>query len=136
MATDVSSPADVEELVRRFYGAVAQDELLVPMFNDVARVDWSEHLPKLTAFWCRALFGTPGYQGNPYAKHRAIHAQAPFTAEHFARWLELFEETVDHGWSGERAESMKALALRVAEVHSRQLVGAPVELGARLEIIP
>jgi hypothetical protein len=24
--------------------------LLGPMFNDVARVDWSEHLPKLTAF--------------------------------------------------------------------------------------
>jgi hemoglobin len=132
---DVSSPADVEQIVRRFYGAVAQDDLLGPMFNDVAQVDWSEHLPKLTAFWCRALFGTAGYQGNPYAKHRVIHAQAPFTAEHFARWLELFEETVDDGWCGERAESMKALAHRVAEVHGRQLVGTPVDFGGPLEII-
>ena len=42
-------------MVRRFYADVTQDDLLGPMFNEVARVHWSEHLPKLTAFWCRAL---------------------------------------------------------------------------------
>lgn len=123
---DVSSPDEVEALVRTFYGAVAQDALLGPLFNEVARVDWSEHLPKLTAFWCRALFGTPGYQGNPFAKHRAVHDVEPFTAAHFVRWLELFEETVDGGWAGEYAESMKLLARNVARVHSGQLIGEEV----------
>ncbi|HQF92844.1 MAG TPA: group III truncated hemoglobin [Microthrixaceae bacterium] len=123
---DVCSPEAVGDVVRIFYGAVAQDELLGPVFNDVARVDWSEHLPKLSAFWCRALFGTPGYQGNPFAKHRAVHERAPFTAAHFERWLELFEETVDDGWQGEYAETMKILARNVARVHSGQLIGAPV----------
>ena len=123
---DVSSPAEVEVLVRTFYGAVAQDALLGPLFNDVARVDWSEHLPKLCAFWNRALFSLPGYQGNPYAKHRAVHEQSPFTAEHFVRWLELFEETIDGGWAGPNAEAMKALAGKVARVHGSQFLGGPV----------
>lgn len=33
------------------------DDLLGPVFNEVAQVNWPEHLAKLTAFWCRALFG-------------------------------------------------------------------------------
>ena len=58
--SDLDSPEEIAEMVRRFYADVAMDDLLGPMFNDVARVDWSEHLPKLTAFWCRALLGLPG----------------------------------------------------------------------------
>lgn len=123
---DVDTRADVAELVRRFYGAVAQDDILGPMFNDVAQVDWSEHLPKLTAFWSRSVLGQRGYDGNPFAKHRAIHAIEPFTEAHFVRWLELFEETVDEGWVGERAEGMKHLARNVARVHSGQLIGEEV----------
>ena len=73
--SDLEAESDIAELVRRFYADVAQDELLGPMFNDVARVDWSEHLPKLTAFWCRALLGQPGYEGNPFRAHVLIHNQ-------------------------------------------------------------
>ena len=92
---DLDTPEEIAELVRRFYADVAQDDLLGPMFNDVAQVDWSEHLPKLTAFWCRALLGMPGYQGNPFRAHLLIHAQSEFTAAHFERWLNLFHETID-----------------------------------------
>ncbi len=59
-------------MVRRFYADVAMDDLLGPMFNDVARVDWSVHLPKLTAFWCRALLDQQGYAGNPFRAHARI----------------------------------------------------------------
>src|SRR5690606_40718107 len=52
---DLDDRVEIAEMVRRFYADVAQDDLLGPMFNDVAQVDWSAHLPKLTAFWCRAL---------------------------------------------------------------------------------
>ena len=45
---DLDSPGEIAEMVRRFYQDVAQDDLLGPVFNDVARVDWNEHLPKLT----------------------------------------------------------------------------------------
>ncbi len=120
---DLDTPVEVAEMVRRFYQGVAQDELLGPVFNDVAQVDWSEHLPKLTAFWCRALLGIEGYQGNPFRAHQLISQREPFTEAHFERWLELFHETLDDGWEGPTKEHASAMAERVAEVHSRQLVG-------------
>ena len=120
---DLDDPEQVAEMVRRFYADVAQDSLLGPMFNDIARVDWSAHLPKLTAFWCRALLSMPGYEGNPYRSHQITNAMSPFTVAHFERWLELFTETVDLGWAGPKAEHAKALGRKVAEVHCHQIVG-------------
>jgi len=124
---DLDTPEQVEEMVRRFYGDIAQDDLLGPMFNDVAKVDWSAHLPKLAAFWCRALFSMPGYQGNPYRSHQLIDAQSPFTVAHFERWLDLFTETLDLGWSGPKVDQAKALAYKVAQVHCHQIVGESLD---------
>jgi hemoglobin len=122
----------VTELVRRFYADVAQDSLLGPVFNDVARVDWSEHLPKLAAFWCRALFGTSGYVGNPFRAHRDVHDKSAFTEAHFRRWLELFEETIVLGWVGPTADRALGLARDVARVHSRQIIGGDLDVTSRL----
>ena len=124
-ARDLCGRDEVAEMVKRFYRDVAQDDLLGPMFNDIARVDWSEHLPKLTEFWCRALFGTSAYSGNPFRAHQLVHQKRAFTPAHFERWLDLFCETVDLGWVGANAEKVKALARNVARVHSHQL--CPVE---------
>ena len=115
-------------MVRRFYQDVAQDVLLGPMFDDVAQVDWSEHLPKLTLFWCRALLGIEGYRGNPFRAHAEVSARSPFTAAHFERWLQLFHETVECGWVGPNASRALELAHDVARVHSHQLVGTPVDV--------
>ena len=120
---DLDSPEQIEEMVRRFYRDVAQDDLLGPMFNDVARVDWSEHLPKLARFWCRALLGLPGYEGNPFRAHLLVHAQRAFTIDHFQRWLDLFHDTVELGWVGPNADRALQLAHNVARVHAGQLVG-------------
>jgi hemoglobin len=125
---DLDTPDEVAEMVRRFYADVAQDDLLGPMFNEVARVDWSEHLPKLTAFWCRALLGHPGYQGNPFRAHALVHAKEPFTPAHFRRWLTLFHETLELGWTGPNAQRAGDLADNVARVHSHQLLGHEVSL--------
>lgn len=124
---DLDCPSAIAEMVRRFYQDVAQDDLLGPVFNDVAAVDWGEHLPKLTAFWCRALLGIEGYSGNPFRAHSLVHARAPFTPAHFDRWLELFHDTVELGWVGPCAARALALADDVARVHRHQLL----EVGAR-----
>ncbi len=124
---DLDNPDEIAEMVHRFYADVAQDDLLGPVFNDVAKVDWSEHMTKLTAFWCRSLLSLPGYQGNPLRQHQQVHAIRPFTAAHFARWLALFHETVDEGWVGARADQAKAFAGRVAAAHSRLLATEPAE---------
>lgn len=124
---DLDSPDEIAELVRRFYRAVAQDELLGPVFNDVAAVDWAEHLPKLTAFWCRALLGIEGYSGNPFQKHAAVSERAPFTAAHFERWLSLFDDALEH-WSGTNVDRARELAVNVARVHGQRLIGGPPAL--------
>lgn len=124
---DLDSVSQIAEMVRRFYADVAQDELLGPMFNDVAQVDWSEHLPKLTAFWARALLGLSGYVGNPYRAHAEVNAKVPFQAAHFERWLSLFSETLED-WEGPNVDRALELAANVARVHSQQLIGVPVVL--------
>lgn len=120
---DLDDPAEIAEMVRRFYADVAQDDRLGPVFHEVAAVDWATHLPKLTAFWCRMLLSLPGYEGNPYREHQRIHDRRAFTTADFERWLTLFHDTIDHGWRGPKAEQAKAFARRVALAHSRQLVG-------------
>jgi hemoglobin len=129
---DLDDAAEIAEMVRRFYADVAHDGVLNPMFNDVARVDWAEHLPKLTAFWCRALLSMPGYEGNPYRVHSGLHARRAFERRHFERWLDLFHETLDLGWTGPKVVQAKALACKVAYVHSKQITGDAVVCEAPL----
>lgn len=120
---DLDDVVEIEEFVRRFYRDVAQDDLLGPIFNDVAHVDWAEHLPKLVAYWSRNLLGVPGYMGNPFRAHLSVHRKQSFTTADFDRWLEMFVETVDGGWSGPMAEKAKRFATNVALVQHRRLVG-------------
>lgn len=122
---DLDTVDEIAEMVRRFYADVAQDDLLGPVFEVTAEVDWVEHLPKLTAFWSRALLGVEGYAGNPFRAHAEVHARDPFTDAHFARWLALFGDTVTCGWTGPCADRALDLAARVAEVHRDNLIGAP-----------
>jgi hemoglobin len=96
---------------------------------EMARVDWSEHLPKLAAFWCRALLGMPGYEGNPFRAHQLVHSQRSFTTAHFERWLTLFHETLELGWTGPNVRRALDLADNVARVHSHQLLGHAVTIG-------
>ena len=133
---DLDSPGEIAEMVRSFYATVADDELLGPVFNDVAEVDWVEHLPKLTAFWCRALLGIEGYVGNPYRAHSLINDRAPLTHEHFDRWLDLFHDAVELGWTGPNAQRALDLAHNVARVHAGQLVGDRDEAGATGRLVP
>lgn len=125
LAGDLDTPEEIAEMVRRFYQDVAQDDLLGPLFNDVAHVDWNEHLPKLTRFWCRALLGIEGYVGNPFRAHSLVNDKAPFTAAHFERWLDLFHDAIELGWTGPNAQRALDLAHNVARVHASQLIGHP-----------
>lgn len=128
---DLVSPFEIASLVRRFYSRVSSDDLLGSVFNDVAQVDWSEHLPKLTAFWSRVLLDIPGFNGAPMQAHHRIHVQHEFTSEHFHRWLDLFFDTLDEGWVGPRAEYAKEVAASVARAHALQLCGEVLELEGR-----
>jgi hemoglobin len=106
---DITSRADIENLVNSFYAKVQSDNLLAPVFS---RVDWPKHLPIMYSFWTFALLGEIGYKSNMVQKHLAL----PIQHEHFARWLALFNSTVDENFSGEKAEEAKSRAYSMAVV--------------------
>ena len=121
---DLDGEAPIAELVRAFYARVQQDDLLAPVFVDQAQVDWDEHLPNITAFWMKLEHKVPGFSGVPTATHRRLAAAVPFRAEQFGRWVELFHDTIDAGWAGPHAESIKARAVHIARAQSRVVEGA------------
>jgi hemoglobin len=111
---DIETREDCERLVRAFYGRAFEDAMIGYLFTDVARLDLEAHVPRITSFWETILLGARTYGGGAFAPHAALNAKAPLREGHFARWVTLWEETVDALFAGERAELAKAHAQRVA----------------------
>lgn len=107
---DLATPTEVHHLVIDFYREVVFDELLEPVFGDVAEVDWAEHIPKLIDYWCWILFQQEGYAGAVTKVHRHLHGQAPIRPEHCDRWYGLWERSVDARWAGPQADRAKSHA--------------------------
>ncbi|WII73711.1 group III truncated hemoglobin [Bdellovibrio sp. 22V] len=106
----IETREDIELLVNSFYDKVRKDPLIGPIFNDVAQVDWDEHLPKLYNFWADLLLGENSYNGRPFPPHMKLNLQPG----HFEQWLRLFVATVDEHFVGLKAEEAKGRALRIA----------------------
>jgi len=113
-STDLNNRINISSLVDLFYEKVRADELLAPVF---AHVDWPRHLPVMYNFWSSMLLGDQTYQGNPFQKHINL----PIQAEHFNRWLLLFNQTVDENFSGEKANEVKDRARSIAGVFQNRL---------------
>ena len=95
---------DIEFLVNKFYDKVGSDPTIGFFFNDVAKVDWSHHLPKMYAFWETLLFGKASYKGNPMAIHFPINQKVALEKAHFAHWIQLWTQTIEENFSGEMAD--------------------------------
>ena len=118
--SDLTGRADIERLVNAFYDRVRQDDLLGFIFNDIAKTDWSTHLPKMYAFWETVMFRSGGYSGNPLAAHARLTPLTMMGRDQFDRWLTLFKATVDALFAGENAEHIKRCAEDMANViHGR-----------------
>lgn len=119
---DLDGRGDIHDLVVRFYREIVFDDLLEPVFGEVAEVDWSVHIPKLIDYWCRVLLGEPGYDGAILTAHRHVHDLEPFRVEHFDRWYSLWVRSIDASWAGPVAERAKHHAARIAASLARQLL--------------
>ena len=114
---DIQTEADVKTLVDTFYDKVNADPLLTPVFNEVARVDWPAHLPRMYDFWSGLLLHTARYRGQPFLKHIPL----PIGGAHFERWLALFHLTVDELFAGPVAAEAKLRAQSIAHVFETRL---------------
>lgn len=122
---DIEGREQIEQLVDRFYEKVRADDLLGPIFTDIAKVDWSSHLPRLYAFWQTVLFGEGGFRGNPLGIHFKLLAETPMDWPRFQRWLDLFQATVDELFAGEHAAHIKRAADDMAHVIYSRLNQVP-----------
>jgi hemoglobin len=120
---DIETRSDVHDLVVAFYREVVFDDLLAPVFGEVAEVDWALHIPKLIDYWCRVLLGQTGYAGAILTAHRHVHHIEAFRVEHFDRWYELWIESIDQRWAGPVADTAKKHAADIGGVLARRLLG-------------
>ena len=111
---DIETSEDVKLLIDSFYTRVREDDVIGYIFNDIAKVDWVKHLPRMYSFWEFLILGKDGFQGNPLDPHRRLHNIVPLTAAHFDRWLTLFTGTVDSLFTGLHAEEAKNRAKLIA----------------------
>lgn len=114
MKKDLRNRKDIEKLVDTFYKKVKTDTIIGYLFNDIAQVDWTNHLPKMYDFWENILFYKGNYSGNPMTAHKELHQKSAMTQQHFQHWIFLFKTTVDELFSGAKAEEIKDRAFNIA----------------------
>ena len=124
MKKDIATRNDIEFMVNSFYEKVQKNNDLNNVFNNVAKINWEHHLPKMYAFWESVIFGEANYKGNPLAAHKNLHQKFPFTPQLFNDWLTIFIENVDANFEGDGALKAKNSARSIAIVLQTKTVYA------------
>ena len=131
---DLRTRSDVLTLLDEFYGRAFTDELLRPIFVDIAQMDLTVHIPIIADFWTKVVLHQGEYRRNVLIPHRDLHEAADLKAAHFERWLELWRDTVDEHYAGRNAETAKLQGARIAFSMCRTVTGeVPAAIGALLE---
>jgi hemoglobin len=123
---DIESRDDIKVIVDAFYERVRGDELLGFIFDEVAAVDWEKHLPKRYDFWETMVFRAGSYTGNPLLPHLRLSGKTEMGGAQFGRWKELFYETVDARYAGDRAGHIKRAAADMAQVMDSRINGTAI----------
>lgn len=109
---DIQGLDDIKLLVNNFYDKVRNDNLLAPIFNAHIEDRWSQHLEKLYTFWQTVLLGEHTYFNSPFPPHRKL----PIEHKHFECWLNLFKQTIDELFCGEKANEAVWRANKMAQM--------------------
>lgn len=116
MKRDIENRNDIILLVNTFYHSVKENKILGHIFNDVAKINWDTHLPKMYSFWASLLLAEYSFSGNPMEKHIALSRITSMTEVEFSEWLLLFTNTVDNLFEGEIAAEAKLRAGNIARL--------------------
>lgn len=117
---DIETREDLEFLLAEFYKIAVVDAEIGHHFDGL---DLAAHLPIIVDFWEKLLFGKQTYFGNPLAVHKILHEKSPLTLVNFQRWVQIFSDTVDKFFDGERADSAKLRAKMIAHSLNQNLNG-------------
>lgn len=120
---DLADRSDVADLLYDFYERAFADELLRPVFVDIAQMDLDVHIPAITDFWCKTVLHVGTYKRNVLIPHRELQEKAHMGAAHFERWLQIWQHTVDDRYAGPNADLAKLQAARIAYSMCRTVTG-------------
>lgn len=121
MKKDITKRDDVVLLVNSFYYKVQESPILGFIFNDIAGINWDEHLPRMHSFWASVLLGEQSFSGNPMIKHIKLSKLTTMSSVQFNEWLTLFYKTVDDNFEGSKADEAKARASIIAKNFQRNI---------------
>lgn len=121
---DLDTEDEIVEMVTRQYVDVGQDDLLKPYFDfGPGFIDWQAHIRSVADYWCHVLLFAPGYEIDVIEGHRHLHDRDQFTPELFDRWLHVFHDTVNGGWSGPKATMANKRATGMAWAMAQRFLG-------------
>ena len=116
MKNDITNKGDIKLLVDTFYDKVKTNSVIGHIFNDIAKVDWEHHLPKMYSFWESLLLGEKGFTGNPMQKHIELSKLTAMTETQFSEWVLIFTQTTDELFEGIKADGAKTRAANIARL--------------------
>lgn len=116
MKQDIINREDIILLVDTFYEKVKSNAILGYIFDDIAKINWSTHLPKMYSFWASLLIDEHSYTGNPMKIHVDLKNIAPMREIEFEEWIIVFNQTIDELFDGDTAEFAKARAENIARI--------------------
>lgn len=100
---DITTSEDITFLMETFYTKARVDSKIAHFF---VHTNFDKHLPKIVQFWEFVLLDKSGYKTDV----TKVHMGMKLNKEHFDRWIELFNATVDNNFKGEKAELAKQKA--------------------------
>ncbi len=116
MRKQIESREDIKLLIDEFYNKVRRDEVIGYIFNDIARVQWDHHLPIMYDFWETVLLDTGKYSRNAMEPHFRLNEKVKLLPAHFDRWKQLFFETLDEYFEGEKVKEAKLRVHSIAGI--------------------
>ncbi len=114
MKRDLENRGDIEMVLQAFYQKATQDPVIGHFFTKVIKLDIQQHIPVIAGFWEAVLFGSRTYSKNVMEVHQHIHQLSSIKKEHLDRWVQLFTQTIDQFYEGEKATLMKQRGASIA----------------------
>jgi hemoglobin len=116
MKTDIRYRDDIDLLIRHFYLKVSNDVLLKIYFSAFDAEKKERFIRGVTDFWENILLFTGDYNGNPMEVHSMLHQRQPMNELHFKHWNELFNQSVNGLFEGDKSERMKFEAYKISQI--------------------
>ncbi|WP_316820924.1 group III truncated hemoglobin [Pedobacter gandavensis] len=113
--SDIQDQKDIRFLVIEFYNQALTDEVIGPVFK-AANFSLDAHIPVMVRFWETILLDVVTYKGNPMLKHIALNHEVPLHAEHFERWMKIWEETIRAHYEGPVADQAISRASSIGQL--------------------